>query len=111
MLHLRPALIVQAGDESQELGAGELLIYERAIGNESELRLGRAGILDDIGSRYLDASAGWPENASDHPERRRLAGAVGSKEPEQFSARNGEVDRIDRGEGTVTLREGGEADH
>ena len=36
MLDLRPVLIVQAGDESQELRAGQLLIDEGAVGDESE---------------------------------------------------------------------------
>ena len=48
MLDLRALLVVQSGDEAEELGAGQLLVDERAVGDESELALRGDRIGDDV---------------------------------------------------------------
>ena len=111
MLHLEPALIVQAGDKPKELRARELLVDEGPIGDEAELRFRRARVNDDVDARDLDAPRGRPQYAGDHPEGCRLPGAVRPEEAEELTARHGEIDAVDGSEGTVTLGERCKADH
>ena len=102
VLDLRPVLVVQAGDEAQELGAGELLVDERAVGDESEPLLGADRIASARSTPAIDDRAGRrAEDPGDHAEGGRLSGAVGPEEAEQLTARHLEVDRVDRGEAAV----------
>src|ERR1035437_921906 len=98
MLHLGALLAVQPRDETQELRARELLVDERAIGNEPELRLRRYRILRDIDPRDLHLAARRLQYAGDHAQRGRLARAVRPDEAEQLARRHVQVDRIDRRE-------------
>ena len=111
VLDLCPALIVQAGNEAQEFCARELLVDKRPIGNEAELRFRRARIGNDVDACDLDPSAGRAQDSGDHAKRRRLPRAVRPEEAEQFTARDGQIDAVDSGEGAVTLRESYKADH
>ena len=86
VLDLRPVLVVQPGDEAQELGARQLLVDERAVGNEAELALRGDRIGDDIDAADVHGAARRPQDAGDHAQRRRLAGAVGPEEAEQLAA-------------------------
>src|SRR5581483_10717690 len=110
-LDVRATLAEQAGDEAQELGAGQLLVDEWPVRNESEDRLGGDGVGDDVDAGNAHRARGRAEDARDHAQRRGFAGAVRAEEPEELTARHDEVDVIDGGEGTVFLREGGEFDH
>ena len=49
-------LVVEAGDESQELRAGELLVDEGAVGDEAELRLGRDRLDGEVDPRDVNRS-------------------------------------------------------
>src|ERR1051325_906164 len=111
MLDLRALLVVQAGDEPQKAGPGELLVDERPVGDESELALGADRIDGDGDIADVDRAAGGTKNAGDHPERGRLAGAVRSEEPEQLAAWDVEIDRVHRGERAVALGEVREVGH
>src|SRR5439155_3858324 len=58
-----------------------------------------------------DRAAGRTEDAGHHPDRRRLARAVGAQKPEELAARHLEVDAVHRGELAVALGERGQPDH
>src|ERR1051326_40933 len=107
----RPALIVQPRDEAKKFRARELFIDEGSIGNESELRLGRAWIRDDIDAPDLDMTARRTKDARNHAERRRFSGAVRPEEAEQLAPWHREIDLIDGGKTAVPFRERREANH
>src|SRR2546423_4263059 len=98
MLHLRPTLLVETSDEAKELGAGERRVDEWPIGNEAELRLRRTRIGDDVDTGDLDPPRGRPQNAGNHPQRRRFAGAVRPEKAEKLAARNPQINLVDGGE-------------
>src|SRR5689334_166904 len=106
-----PALIVQARDEAKKFRSRELLVDERPVRDEAELRLGRAWIGDDIDAADLDMTARRTKDARDHAERRRLSGAVRSQKAEQLAPWHREIDLIDGGETAVPFRERREANH
>src|SRR5688572_1900471 len=110
-LHRLAALVVQAGDESEKFRAGELLINERSVRDEAELRFGRDRIHRDVDAGDTDRPRGRLENPGDHPERRRLARAVRPEEAEQLSLRHSQVDRVYGGEPAVALGQRRELDH
>ena len=111
MLHLGAFLIVQAGHEAQELRAGQLLIDEWAVGNESEPLLRTDRIGEKIHAGDGDLSVRRTQDAGDHAQRRGLAGTIGSEKAEQLAAGHFEVDRVHRGEAAVALGEPAKADH
>ena len=88
--------------KAQELAGRQLLVDERPIGDEAERRL-----------RALRArvARSWPltrmrpgrrlQQPGDHPERRRLAGAVRAEEAVDLAGLDVEADAVDRGERAV----------
>ena len=74
VLDLRPFLIVQAGDEAQELRARELLVDERPVGDEAELALRGDRIGGDV-----DAADRAPCRSSAAGCRRSCAASSSSR--------------------------------
>src|SRR4051812_37637679 len=69
-------LSVQSGDEAKNPGARQLLVDERRIGNEPQLRFRLDWILCQIVSADLHCPRRRLEDARDHSQRRGLARAV-----------------------------------
>ena len=111
VLDLRSVLVVESRDELEELRARQLFVDERAVGNEPELALRGDRIVDDIDAADVDGAARRPSNSGDHPQRRRLAGAIGTEEAEQLALRHFQVDAVDGGEFPVPFRQVRELDH
>src|SRR5688500_10859358 len=111
VLHARTFLVIETRDELQEFAAREFFINERPIGDEAELHLRDDGIHRDVDAADLDAAARGTQNAGDHPEGRRLAGAIGAEKAEQLAARHFQVDARDGGEVSVLLGELCDFDH
>src|SRR5206468_9270628 len=104
-------LAVQSGDEPQEFGASELVVDERTVGNEAEPHLG--GERSDVHAVATEqyAPLRGTQNAGDHPERRRLARAVGAEAAVHHAARDVEADVVDRDEAAVHLCQILQPDH
>ena len=103
VLDLVAVLAVQSSDEAQEFRAGELLVDERPVGNESEFRFCGERILGEIDSREVNGARGRLEDSRDHAKRRRLARAVGAQESEQLTVGHGEINGINGCERAVFL--------
>src|SRR5688500_50726 len=103
MLDLLSVLAVESGDETKKLRAGELLVDERPVGNEAQNRFCFHGLPGDVDSSNANSTAARSKNSGDHPESRRLAGAVGAKKAEQLACGNVEVDCVDGSERAVPL--------
>src|SRR5438105_11132031 len=67
---------VESRVKLEELSRGELLVDERAIRDEAERGFRELGLLRDVMAVDLNASRRRLEQPRNHPERRRLAGAV-----------------------------------
>src|SRR4051812_42003219 len=111
MLYLVTVLTVQASHEAQKLGAGQLLVDEWPVGDESELRLRRQRILGEIDSRQVDRSRSRLQNSGDHAQRGRLAGAIGAEESEQLAIGNAQINGVDGSKGSVFLGQRTKFDH
>ena len=103
MLDLVAVLSVQPGDEAQKFGAGELLVDERAVGNEAKFRFRGERVLGEIDPREVNRAGSRLEDAGDHAQRGRLPRAVGAEEAKQLAVGNSEIDAIDRCERSVIL--------
>ena len=95
VLHLGALLVVEAGHEPQELGAGELLVDERAVGNEPQLHLGG----DRVGARCRRRrSRTVPPVGRRMPAIMRsvvvLPAPFGPRNPNSSPARHVEVDGV-----------------
>src|SRR4051794_23539604 len=88
VLDLLSLLVVKSGDEAKKLRAGQLLIYERAVGDEPELALRRNRLRNDVDATDFDGAAARTQNPRNHAQRRRLSGAVGAEKAEQLTARH-----------------------
>ena len=89
---------VEPAVEAQELAGRQLLVDERPIGNEAERRLGGLGLGRHVVAVDDDAPGGRLQQPRNHPQRRRLAGAVRAEEAVDLARRDVEADAVDRGE-------------
>src|SRR6266550_3767943 len=103
VLDLVTILSVQPGDETQKFGAGELLVDERAVGNEAEFRFRGERIFGEVDSREVNRAGSRLQDPGDHAQRRRLPRPVRAEEAEQLAVGNSEIDAIDRCERSVIL--------
>ena len=94
---------VQARVEPQELAGRELLVDERAVGNEPERGLRELRLGGGIMAVHDDASRGRLQQAGDHPQRRRLARAVRPEEAVNLARLHVERDVVNRRELAVLL--------
>src|SRR5262249_29519063 len=97
--------------EAQKLRAGQLLVDERPVRDETQLALRRDRIGGDIDPADLHRSARCLEDSGNDAKRGRLAGAIRSEEAEQLTPRHLEIDPVRGGEAAVAFREIGELDH
>ena len=80
---------VQAAVKAQELAGGELLVDERAVGDEAEGGLGRLGVVREVVPvRSTMRPDGGLQQPGDHADRRRLAGTVRTEEAVDLSRRH-----------------------
>src|SRR5207237_1299397 len=103
VLDLVTILTVQPGDEAQELGARQLLVDERTIGNESQSRFRGQRILSKVDTCKVDGARRRLEDSRDHAKRRRFTGAIRPQESEQLAIGNRQIYGIDCRKGTVFL--------
>ncbi len=104
-------LSIKPGNEAQELGAGELVVHERPVGNEAEPHLGGERIGVHVVAAEQDAALCRSQNAGDHAQRRRLAGAVRAKASVEDAAGDVEADVVNRDEAAVELGQVFQTDH
>src|SRR5437762_39800 len=104
-------LSIQSRHETQELGAGEFVVHERSIRNKSEPHLGGERVDVHVVAAEEHAALRRPQNAGDHPQRGRLARAVGAEASVQHTAGDVEADVVDGDEAAVELGQILQTDH
>ena len=90
---------VEPAVKAQELPRRELLVDERPIGNEPERGLGGLGAGRQIVAVDEHAAGRRPQQPGDHPDGRRLSGAVRSQETVNLTRLDVEAHAVDRREG------------
>ena len=83
--------VEEVGVEVEVLAHREVMVEAEELRHIGDLALGRLGILSDIGAEHPGSAARRREHARQHAQRRRLPGAVGPYEPEEFA--RGDLDR------------------
>ena len=86
----------EAGDEFKIFQRGQLVVDHRFIRDPCRHLLGGDGIAERVDAEYRDRSGIGLQQASHHPQRRGLAGAVGADQRIELAGANGEIERIDR---------------
>jgi hypothetical protein len=84
----------QAGMKTQKLAGSELLVDERAVGNESERRFRRLGMGGQVVSVHQHTAGGRLQETADHAERGGLAGAVWPEKPVDLARGDVEADAV-----------------
>jgi hypothetical protein len=80
-------------------------IGRRALGQVADAALGLQRLCFDVEAADADAALGGGQEAGDHLHRRRLAGAVGTQEAEDFAGADGETHLVDGQQIPVSLRQ------
>ena len=76
--------LVQPRDESEMLFDRQVLEQVRFVGHERQAALGGDGIGDHVVTVHDDVSGRRAQDARQGPQRRRLAGAVGADQADDF---------------------------
>ena len=102
---------VQVGDKPHELHAGQLLVKEGPVGNETDDPLGRLRIRGHRDPVDPDRPLRRPQHARHHPDRRRLSRPIGSDETEDLPLRHGEIQVVHRQGASILFSQVGQFDH
>ena len=87
----------QPGDEFQIFARRELVVDHRLVGNPRHDPLRRDRIGERIDAADADRAGVGPKQPGDHPQRRRLAGAVGADQGVKLTGAHREIETVDRG--------------
>ena len=69
----------QTAEQDQVLAPGEVLVDRGQLSGEAHQAAHRIGLFDDVVAEHPRAARVGPEQGGEHPDRRRLAGAVGTE--------------------------------
>jgi hypothetical protein len=92
-----PRQPVHAAHEFQELGAAQTVEEQRFLGHQADALLDLQFVPGELEAQDLDAAAIGGNQSGEHADGGRLSSAVGSQEAEERSARDFEIDAVDRG--------------
>ena len=87
------------------LAAGEVAVEPRLLDDRPDAGEGGCPAAGQVVAEQPDVPGGRPCEAEQHADERRLARAVRPEEPERVTARDLEVDRLERGPLTEALAE------
>jgi len=107
----RASKAVGTGEEFEILQNAQRAIQGELLRHVSEPCTRRRGCFPDVRSRDEQLAATGCKQTTEHAKRRRLAGAIGSEQPEDLAAPNLEGDAIDGCEDTELLLEFMDAHH
>jgi hypothetical protein len=97
----RPPLLHthQEGEELDVLVDREIAVERESLGEVSESVVERASVLPGVATEHLYGSRGGAQQTREHPQRRRLPGAIRSDQTDHLTTRYLEIDpayRLDR---------------
>src|SRR5690606_3454521 len=92
---LRLRHVLHGGEELQVLAHGEVAEQRELLGHVADAAAQRLGLLGDAQAQYFDLALGGREQAAEHADGGRLAGAVGTEKAVDAGARHRQVDVVD----------------
>ena len=95
----------QQPEQDEVLAAGEVLVDGCELAGEAHEPADRVGVGDDVVSEHARAARVGADERREHPDRRRLAGAVGSEHAVDGPAAHAQVDAVDGAGVAEGLRE------
>ncbi len=106
----RPA--EQAAAERYGRRYGREDVERDLLRHQADAGAGGAKVAKDVEAGDADRARGHRHRAANHPDQRRLPGAVGAEQGEDLALVDGEIDRVEREISVaVTLGDGGAGDH
>jgi hypothetical protein len=90
----RPAVAEQPTEQHQVLHAGQVLVDRRVLPGEADLRAYGVGLADHVVAEHQGVAAVRTQQRGQHPDCRRLAGAVGAEQPVDGARRHLQVDAV-----------------
>src|SRR5262249_24932299 len=106
-----PVEAVDAGDEGQVLFDREIVIERELLGHVAGLALDRGGLAGEFQPENLAAAAGIRgQQAAQHPQRCRLARAIGAEEAGNVTLLDLQRDVLDDSAAAEALVEAGNVD-
>src|SRR5207248_2341927 len=102
-LTTRPRNLVHAGVEVQVLAHGQVFIEREPLRHVADARLDGLAFRSNIEPQHAAFAGGGRDDAAQHANRRRLAGAVWSEKGEDLTLADGEAELIHSDKLTVNL--------
>ena len=99
------AQAVDAAEEAEVLAHREVVVEAEALAHVADPPLHALGVLRDVDAEHEAGAGGGGEQAAQHADRRRLAGAVRAEEAEDLALVHAERDPVDGHEGAEALGE------
>src|SRR6476620_4383423 len=96
---------VDPRDEVQVLANRKIFVETEALGHVSHAALDLRRLRDDIEAETRAFAAIRLEQSANHPDRRRLAAAIGAEKTADASARHAQIDVVDDATAVERLRE------
>lgn len=93
----------QAGDEGEIFQRRQLVIDHRLVGHPGDELLGGHRVAQRIDAQNMDRPRVGAQQASDHAQRCRLAGAIRAEQRIEFAGTDGEIETVHR-QAVETLR-------
>ena len=109
-LGARTRLSVEAPDHRQVLQSGEVFVDRRVLPGEADLLAQPRGVAHDVEAGYASGARIGPQQRGENPDDRRLAGAVGTEQPEHGSGGGIEIDAREGLHAAVGLLQAAHAD-
>ena len=108
-MRVRRAVAVERRAQLEVAPAGQVRVEARRLDEARDaVERRHAGLR--VAAEQPHAARGRADEAEHHPQRRRLAGAVGPEVAEDVAGQHGEVDAVDRDELAVALDEAADLD-
>jgi len=92
---LRPGRRARGGHGVEIAPAGQAAVDDRVLKDDAADAAGGDRLARDIETGHARAAPGWGDRGREHPDRGRLAGAVGAEQAEHLPGGNLKVDALD----------------
>ena len=94
---LRARHVVHGGEEREVLVDREVFVQRELLRHVADAALQRLGVARDLVAEHVDLAGGRVQQAAEHADRRRLAGAVRPEEAVDLAPAHREIEAVDGG--------------
>ena len=102
--------VVKPRDEEQILFDRQVLVERELLGHVADFALDARAVAPHVETEHRSLPGVGRQQAADHADGRRLAGAVGAEEADDFARRDAQRDVVDGDDSVERLGEAGDVD-